>query len=100
MNFAKDRGIILELNNNGHYIAKALPLFDCSWISNFAHEDERVFCGGWMTIRLEGIRVVKTEQNYRMVIHALFVLDCILSGAIMGDDQDKTLLKLNKLEIR
>jgi len=102
MNFAKDSGIILELNNNGHIFGKWLPLFDCSWLSNFAHEDERVFCGGWMTIRLEGIRIVDTEQHHRMIIHALFVLDCMLSGAYMDHNVEENLklMQLNKKEVK
>ena len=50
-----------------------------------------------MTIRLESIRIVATTKNYESVNHALFVLDCVLSGSVM-EDEDDSLMKLNKKE--
>ena len=45
LNFAKRKGMILQLNNPGTHVSAALPFFNVSWISRFSDEDERVFAG-------------------------------------------------------
>ena len=45
MNFAKKEGIIITLNNTGHEYAVVVRFFDCSWVSQYPDEDERVFAG-------------------------------------------------------
>eukprot|EP01084_Bolivina_argentea_P306953 530498_1 len=80
MNFAKRDGIIIQLNNNGHAIAASLTFFDCSWFSSYNEEDERIFCGGWMSIRIESIRIVENSKNYKLWMNALFILDGMLTG--------------------
>ena len=81
MNFARKQGMIITLNNTEHFYAGFARFFDCSWISQFPDEDERVFAGlyiyskfsehiyqlylkyigGLMTIRVETVRIVKTN---------------------------------------
>eukprot|EP01084_Bolivina_argentea_P312342 540747_1 len=80
MNFAKRNGIIIQLNNTGHGMACLLTFFDVSWLSSYSAEDERVFCGGWMSIRIESIRIVENSKNYKLWMNALFILDSMLRG--------------------
>eukprot|EP01084_Bolivina_argentea_P062098 113551_1 len=73
MNFATRDGIIIQLNNNGHEVAAAVPLFDCSWISRYVEESEILFCGGFSPIRIESIRIIETKQNFEELFHSLFI---------------------------
>ena len=43
--FAGEKGIVLQLNNNGHYHGILLRSFDCSFFSNYHGEDESLFFG-------------------------------------------------------
>eukprot|EP01084_Bolivina_argentea_P201566 344535_1 len=83
MNFAKRKGIIIQLNNDGHGDSTSLVLFDCSWVSRFAEESEIFFFGGWEKITIESVRIVETHQNFKRFFKALFVFDGILNGSDM-----------------
>eukprot|EP01084_Bolivina_argentea_P182695 315363_1 len=99
MNFAKRNGIIIQLNNNGHDAASCIPLFDCGWISRYGEESEILLCGGWMTIRIESIRIIETKQNFKKLFHSLFIFDMMLNGQKMKDEKiiESDILLLNKL---
>eukprot|EP01084_Bolivina_argentea_P047659 87841_1 len=82
--FAKRDGIIIQLNNTGFKGAAGLTLFDCSWLSKYAEEDERVFVGGDTPIRIETIKIIQTKKNFELFFHALFILDTMLNGTTMN----------------
>lgn len=82
LNFAQRDGMIIQLNNNGNFAAYALTFFDTSWLSRYPDEDERVFCGGLVPIRVEIIRIVEGSLNFEQYNHALFVYDCMVSGLL------------------
>ena len=42
INFATRSGMILQLNTNGHKFSGFLNRFDCSWLSRFPDENERI----------------------------------------------------------
>lgn len=88
MNFATRDGSIVQFNNNGHGGASFLTFFNCRWLSTYNDEDDRIFCGGWMTIRIESIRIVDNCNNYEHWLHALFILDSMLSGTGLIDEND------------
>eukprot|EP01084_Bolivina_argentea_P091116 164061_1 len=49
--FSGEKGIIITFNNNGaNYPARYLRFLDCSWVSKFKEEDERLIFGGGYTI--------------------------------------------------
>ena len=98
MNFAKRKGMGIQLNNNGHVDASLVRFFDCSWLSQYPDEDERVFAGlfvslysfrildivmcetgGLMTINVESVRIVDTRQNFEKLFHALFIFDSMVT---------------------
>jgi len=100
MNFAKRSGIIITLNNDGHSNAYLTSFFDCSWLSRYPDEDERVLCGGLMPIRVQSIRIMETNQNFENIMHALFVFDTMVNGAYWDpdEDDDKSKMRITKTD--
>eukprot|EP01084_Bolivina_argentea_P053957 98973_1 len=85
-NFGKDDGMVIQFNNNGHAEAHQLRIFDCSWISNYKHEKENVFMGGFQPIKVETILMKNNgkQLNYEVCCNALFDFDCMLQGTIVN----------------
>lgn len=84
--FAGDQGIIIELNNNGHWHSDNLRIWDCSWLSNYSAEDEKLLIGGLHTIRIQGIRTITNKKkplNFAGFFPPLFYYDCMLTGISM-----------------
>ncbi len=84
--FSDEEGIIIQFNNTGHQYAHRLPIFNCSFISTFPEEDERLIFGGSDLIRIEGIRLIQTCTNYQTFFKCLFIFDSILNGASVNAD--------------
>ena len=64
MNFAKNEGIIIQLNNEhtaGGYYQR---FFNVSWLSAFKEEDERMTFGGSFQLQIQSIRNTNTLQNF------------------------------------
>ena len=82
INFAKARGIIMQIQNDTPTAAYQ-NMFDVSWISRYSEENERLWIGydrDMQRLRIESIRMVKENKNYQLFFHSLFVLDTMLSG--------------------
>eukprot|EP01083_Nonionella_stella_P166490 556768_1 len=93
--FCGAKGIIMQLNNT---VTPSLRGFDCSWISNFHEEDERLFMGGTYRMQIESVKDMKTKMNFYPFYHALFYLDSMLSGARMEESWSKRdIVALNAL---
>ena len=95
--FGGDHGIIIQLNNSGDWNSEYLRCFDCSWISNYNSEEERLFFGGRYRMKVESIRIIDTQQDFASFFHALFYFDCMLNGSAMSNDTDKEINKLDWL---
>eukprot|EP01084_Bolivina_argentea_P020279 37728_1 len=83
MNFATRDGMIMELQNRG---SGALQFFfDCSWVSKYAEEDERLFMFGESEsgLRMVSIRIIETAQNYQFFCRAFYTFDVMVSGNIL-----------------
>eukprot|EP01084_Bolivina_argentea_P135931 239440_1 len=78
--FGGDDGIVIQLNNNGTLGGSKLRTFGCAFISNYAAEDEYLFCGGRFGIKVENIILQHTQQNFQHLIKALFYFDIMLNG--------------------
>eukprot|EP01084_Bolivina_argentea_P318559 552471_1 len=101
-NFAKRGGMIVTLNNDQHIQAYWLPFFNCNWLSGFCDEDERIFCGGFMSIRIKTVRIIETRQNFKKPFKVLGLLDAVLTGTTLcpGDKLNitsKDIKSINKL---
>merc|ERR1712154_678731 len=84
--FSGDKGIVIQLDNPQTEQYWLLRGFNCSWISRYKEEDERLFFGGFRRIKIESIRKRNTKQiwhNYKPFIFALFYLDSLITGANM-----------------
>merc|ERR1712176_884450 len=57
-----------------------LRAFDCSFISRFMEEDERLFFGGFFRIKVVNVRLIKTKQNMQKFVVAMCEFDKALSG--------------------
>ena len=62
LNFAKSDGIILRINNNQKE-SKNQCFFDCSCISNYFEESERLWIAGKKPLKIESIAIVKSAKN-------------------------------------
>ena len=79
--FATEDGIILQLNNDTEK-ARDQKMFDCSWISAYPEENERLFIGydGMNKLRIQSVTIMQTNMKYEQFSHAMWVFDCICSG--------------------
>eukprot|EP01083_Nonionella_stella_P236243 829913_1 len=79
--FAGTKGIVITLNNNGHWHSDHLRIWDCSWLSKHRREDERLLLGGLYTIRIQGVRTIGKEgANFESYFQPLFYFDCMVTG--------------------
>merc|ERR1712003_4826 len=79
MRFGGVKGMIIQLNNDKG-IARFERHFDCSWLSDFPEESERLWMGGRFPLKLETVRVVETQNNYQRFLRAFHLFDLMLSG--------------------
>ena len=87
VNFAKSNGIILKLDNDTDG-GSLQQCFDCSWISNYFEEAERLWIAGrtHLPLRIVSIVIVKNAKNYRKMMRALFLFDAMTSGVELGKE--------------
>lgn len=60
--------------------------FDCSWISNYVEEAERLWIAGNYALRIVSIVVVQSAKNYERIMRALFLFDAMIFGVRLGND--------------
>eukprot|EP01084_Bolivina_argentea_P297762 513035_1 len=86
LKFSGKAGMILQLNNpsiKSDRFRYALRGFNCSWISRYKAEDERLFCGGYAPIDIESVRIIDTDKNFGIFIKSLALLDGMINGAFV-----------------
>eukprot|EP00484_Ammonia_sp_Unknown_P022647 CAMPEP_0197027098 /NCGR_PEP_ID=MMETSP1384-20130603/7073_1 /TAXON_ID=29189 /ORGANISM="Ammonia sp." /LENGTH=797 /DNA_ID=CAMNT_0042455895 /DNA_START=21 /DNA_END=2414 /DNA_ORIENTATION=- len=79
VSFAKSNGMIMQLNND-EGLAKFGRAFDCSWLSKYGEEDERLFFGGYYVINVEALYILKTNQKFEALVDAMCYLDKMVNG--------------------
>ena len=79
-----NNGMILELQATSEiatFYQGLLKFFNCSLLSQFGEEDERLFIGGWAPLQFQNIRVViQKKENYAIFIRAIQHFECVLDG--------------------
>ena len=57
-------------------------MIKCNWISRFSAENERLFVGyqRMYPLRIVSIRIIESNKSYQRILHAVWMLDLILSG--------------------
>ena len=83
-NFAKDNGIILELNNQTDHETKNLRFFNVSWLSKYSEENERIFVHGQWSIEISSIRLTANWNNFGNFFGPLSKFDAAISGGSVG----------------
>ena len=68
--FSKGFGLILTLTMYDH----DLRCFDCSWLSNYPTEEEKLFIGGYEAIRLNSIILKRLNHNYKHYVTAIGII--------------------------
>ena len=81
--FGGDDGIIITLNNNGYNGSRYLRFWNCSWISDYDAEDERIWCGGDRQIKIESVTIISSGKNFCNYFKTFYYFDCMLSGNSM-----------------
>eukprot|EP01084_Bolivina_argentea_P053826 98764_1 len=99
--FSDEGGLLLQLQQSA-YDDRNLKYFDCSLVSTFTNEDERLFCGGAYQIRFKSITLIKTATNLENFIRILTIFDNITNGrstAASDDDLNVvgTFFNVNKM---
>eukprot|EP01084_Bolivina_argentea_P123840 219460_1 len=79
--FAKDGGLILELQRHSGGDAAILRSFNCSIISCYNNEDERIFFGGAYPIQFKSIRILRPFQNLENFIHVLTSFNAFITDS-------------------
>ncbi|MCP4477426.1 MAG: hypothetical protein GY818_04980 [Planctomycetaceae bacterium] len=81
LNFAKESGVVVKVNNDSD-MSSYQRFFDCSWISNYFEEAERLWIGGRSecALRIVSITIVRTAKTYQKMMRALFLFDAMISG--------------------
>ena len=74
--FANTHGIVLRFNNENIL----LRFFDCSYVSAYTEESERLFFGGDYRTRLESVLVIQTRKSYQNYFRVFYAFDLMLSG--------------------
>eukprot|EP01084_Bolivina_argentea_P131544 232171_1 len=77
--FACRNGMIIQLDNSSKSAAYT-RVFDCSFISYYTEEDEMLFFGSTNPIRVAGIILMKTKENFIDVFGALYYFECMITG--------------------
>eukprot|EP01084_Bolivina_argentea_P246069 411881_1 len=82
--FCGKHGILIQLNNQSAYSGAYERFFDCSWLSNYPEEDERIFVRGRYKLEIQSIRVLDQEtnqwKNYQLFMRSFYLLDSMISG--------------------
>ncbi|NRA43278.1 MAG: hypothetical protein HRU21_13395, partial [Pseudomonadales bacterium] len=77
--FAGDGGMVIVLDNqrgNSDYER----FWDCSWLSAFTEEDERLWFGSIYKVEVASVIIIASALNYRRSMDAFWKFDAILSG--------------------
>ena len=88
--FADRDGLIMQVNNRSNWY---LQFFDCSWLSTYKEEEERVFISGVQTIKIENITIIETAKQYKtlavvyqrwMIYLMVFIMQTLIIHPLIG----------------
>lgn len=74
--FSKGFGLILTLK----MYDSDLRHFDCSWLSSYPTEEEKLFIGGYGFIKLSSIMISRIGHNYKHYVCAIGIIQNMLDG--------------------
>lgn len=80
----ESKGVILQLEKTQHQNGLDLKYFNCTLLSRYAHEDERLFIGGMAPLQIASMWIVQKNQNLRCFVRAI----TLFGRALDGDDAE------------
>eukprot|EP01083_Nonionella_stella_P084152 232891_1 len=89
--FAKDDGLILDLGMD----EGRLSFFNCSWLSCYGNEDERLFFGGFKPLAVKSVRWMKTNENYKLYIKSFALFNYVITSDYPLPHERKLITKTN-----
>merc|ERR1712129_627996 len=88
--FSVNHGTVFTFDNpHGSVQYCYLRGFDCSYLSKFKEEDERLFFGGFHPIKVSNLRLIKGNLNFKVFIESIFYFDLLLNGAKLSEFKAK-----------
>eukprot|EP01084_Bolivina_argentea_P285466 489537_1 len=84
--FAHGDGAVIEFNTSNETYHGYLRGLNCSWLSRYAEEDERLFVGGNYPIAVQSVILMSCARNFEQFIHAFYCLDIAISGTLTLSD--------------
>ena len=97
--FANESGLILEIEQS--HALQCPYYFNCTLLSAYSYEDERLFIGGAGygryrsgDLRFRSIRIIKNKKNYFWYIRALSLFNMVVTGGELKEkDRKKQFVK-------
>ena len=78
--FAGSDGIIIQMDNQSYRQSHYLKCFDMNWISQYQGENEYLWIGGSLRIRIATIIMISTSNNYQSYFKSLYYFDAMITG--------------------
>eukprot|EP01084_Bolivina_argentea_P247028 413316_1 len=100
INFGTRDGMMLSFQNDQWHEGMQQNFFDCSFISNYIAENERLFIASEKRLRLEKIIIIESAKNYEDFAHAFHAFDHMISGvdaSRIGEISKSDVLILDKM---
>jgi len=88
--FSGPTGVVFTFDNSGSLQYSLLRCFNCSYLSCFPEEDERLFFGGFYRIKVVTLRMIATKENMNKFVSAI----CEFDKALNGDCASKKVKKV------
>ena len=85
--FAGSGGMVITVGNQKG-LSGCQPLFNATWISAFAEEDEYLWFGSIDGVSVEDIVIVASSRAYRQSVRALYLFDAVLSGQFLNKTKE------------
>ena len=70
-------------------LGDSLRYFNCSLLSCYGSEDERLFIGGKQPLQFRSIRIVSNKHNYKHFVKALSLFDKIINAQMLVTETEK-----------
>merc|ERR1712154_714525 len=98
--FSGSSGVVFTFDNpRKNWQCQFLRGFVCSWLSKYMEEDEVLFFGGFYPIKVMNLRLIKTKENFKKFVAAIFYFDLLFNGSDLSRNKAKKnyVLILNNL---
>ena len=79
---------LLELADDDTVLGMA-RYFDCSWLSDFGNESEKLFIGGYKPLKIHTVLDALLGRNYINYLKALHIIDQMMGGYHVETDSEE-----------